>query len=305
MDSTIETAFAKKYSPLLYMLCQQKGSKMAGKVRRETVTGAKEAYFDRLGEAEGEDITTRHPDTPEHEIPNTRRRVALTGHHVNTPLDHLDQLQMMIEPQNAYTMAQTYSLGRKMDDRIIAATLGNAQCGEAGATTVAFQDDSISINGDGTATTLGTLAAVKSVADITLAKMLLMLQIFNQADVEPDIPKYWMVNPKTTSDMLDLTEVGSADYNTVKALVEGKIEYFAGFNWFWSNRVTKDAATETAYRSIAWAQDGIIFAQWEDVFNRVSERSDKSYMLQVYSRMTNGAVRLDGDKVHECLNKVA
>jgi hypothetical protein len=39
--------------------------------------------------------------------------------------------------------------------------------------------------------------------------------------------------------------------------------------------------------------------------NRVSEREDLSYTIQVYSRMVNGAVRLDGDKVHECLNQVA
>jgi len=305
MDSTIEVAFTKKYSPQLYMLCQQRTSRFASKVRKETVSGATEAYYDRLGTVDPEEITTRHPATPINEIPNSRRRVSLTSMHVNTPLDHLDKLQMMVDPQNAYGMVQAYGLGRQMDDRIIAAALGNASAGVDGTTTVAFKDDSISINGGGTATTLGTLASVGTVVDITLEKVLLMMQIFNQEECDPDIPKHWAINPKTQADLLALTQVGSSDYATVKVLAEGKISTWHGFNWFISNRITKDAVTSTAYRDFAWAQDGIIFGQWEDIFNRVDERADVSYMIQVYSRMTNGAVRLDGAKVHECLNKVA
>jgi hypothetical protein len=287
------------------MLSQQKTSRFASKVTRDTVSGATVAFYDLLGLAEGEEITTRHPDTPINEIPNTRRRVSLTGMHVNTPLDHLDKLQMMIDPQNKYTVAQARWAGRTFDDRIIAAMVGTAQAGVDGGTAVTFANDSLSINGDGTVTSLGTGAVPGVEVDMSLAKMLLMLQIFNQEDVDPDIPRYWAVNPKSISDMLALTQIGSSDYNTVKALQEGKVEDYMGFNFFWSNRILKNTSDETCYRSLAWSQEGVIFASWEDVTNRVSERADKSYMIQVYSRFTNGAVRLEGAQVHECLNKVA
>jgi hypothetical protein len=305
IPSTVTTAFTAKYGNGVYLLAQQKKSRFASKCRNETVTGAKDAYFDRLGEVEAEDITTRHPATPNNEQAHTRRRVTMTDSHTNSYLDHQDKLKMLESFENPYQVTQAAALGRKIDDKIIAAALGTAASGVDGTTSVAFKDEAISINGDGTATTLGTLAAVATIVDISLAKMLLMLQIFNQEDVDPDIAKYWAVNPKSTSDMLDLTEIGSADYNTVKALVEGSVERFAGFNWFWSNRITKDAATETGYRSIAWAQDGILFASAEGVMTRISEREDLSYAIQVYSRMSNGAVRMEGAKVHECLNKVA
>jgi hypothetical protein len=308
MESTIEVAFAKQYSPMLYMLSRQKKSKFAPKCRFETIRNAKEAFFDRLGLAEGEEMTTRHPPTPNHEIPNTRRRCSITGYHVNSYIDHLDKLQMMLDPQNPYTQAQAADLGKQMDIRIIAAMTGTAYAGEDGATSVTFAQDSISINGDATATTIGTAATAAgsgAVADISLSKMLLMMQIYHQEDVDPDITKYWAVNPKSTMDMLNLTEVKSADYNTVKVLVDGKVASYMGFNWFWSNQILKDSATETAYRSLCWAQDGVIFGSAEGITNRVSERSDLSYTIQVYSRMVNGALRLDGDKVHECLNKVA
>lgn len=305
LPSTIDTAFVQQYSSMLYILCQQRKSKFATRVRNETVRGAKDAYFDRLGEAEVEDITTRHPATPLNEIPNTRRRVTMTDSHTNALIDHQDQLKMIINPQSPYAQMQAAALGRKIDDKIITAALGSAAAGVDGTTSVAFKDESVSINGDGTVTTLGTLAAVATVADISLNKMLTMLRLFHDADVDPDMKKYWVVSPKSIEDMLNITEIGSADYNTVKALVPGGIEYFSGFNWFWSTRLTKDAATETAYRSIAWAQDGILFASAEGIYNQISERADLSYATQVYSRMSNGAVRMDGDKVHECLNKVA
>lgn len=307
-DSTISTAFTLQYSNMLYSLSQQMKSKFATRVRNEVVMGAKSRSFDRLGEADGQTVTVRHGDTPLNEQPHSRRWVTMTDSDTGTLLDKEDSWKILIDPNNKYAQHQAAYLARATDDKIIAAALGDAGAGETNSTTVAFKDDSISINGDGTATSLGTLATAAgaaSVADISLAKMLLMMQIFNQEDVDPDIPKYWAVNPKSISDMLDLTEVGSADYNTVKTLAAGRVDTFMGFEWFWSNRITKDAASETAYRSIAWAKDGIILARAKDITARISERDDKRYAWQVYSCMSNNAVRFEGAKVHECLNKVA
>jgi len=303
--SSVTTAFTEQYQALVYVLCQQKGSKMRGRVRNETVVSAKNSFFERLGEADVQEITTRHGDTPLNEIPHTRRRLTPADYNTATLLDNADKLKMLIDPKSPYANAQAYALGRKADVIIRDAALGDVSTGVAGATSLAFEDDSISINGAGTATSLGTLAAVGSVADISLAKMLLMMQIFNEADCDPDIPKHWMVTPKSLMDMLDLTEVGSADYNTVKTLMRGDVDTFMGFSWFWSNQVSKDAATETGYRSLAWAQDGLIYGMAEDIKSRITERDDKNYSIQVYSEMSAGAIRLDGDKVHECLNKVA
>jgi len=308
MASTITTAFAKQYMANLYILSQQMGSKMQSKVRVETITGSENAAFDRIGTVAAQKITTRHGDTPNNEQNHTRRWVTPEDYNTNSFLDNQDKLKMIIEPTSTFARTQAAALGRTKDDILIAAALGDAAINKTGSGTVAFEDDSISINGDATATTLGTLATAAgggSVADISLAKMLLMMQIFNDEDVDPDIPKYWMVTPKSMSDMLDLTEVGSADYNTVKTLTQGKVDTFMGFNFFWSNRVTIDAASSTAYRSIAWAQDGLILGQAEEVKSRIDERADKNYTVQVYSEMSMGAVRMEGAKVHECLNKVA
>ena len=302
--STVSTAFVQNYASNVYILSQQIGSKMQSKVRIETVNRAENAFFDRLGEADAQEITSRHGDTPLNEIPHSRRRVTPADFNTATLIDNQDQLKMLIDPKSPYARAQAMELGRKTDDIIIAAALGNASAGKTGSTTVAFEDDSLSINGDGTVTTLGTLAASGTEVDMTLNKILLMMEIFNLSDVDPDIPKFWMVSPKTVRDMLQITQIGDVDFTLVKAIYFGRVEFYSGFNFFWSNRITKDAASSAAFRSLAWATDGIILGQAESIISRISERDDKNYSMQVYSEMSKGAVRLDGDKVHECLNDV-
>lgn len=308
LPSTIDVAFVNQYQSMIYVLCQQRKSKFASRVRNESIQGESKA-FDRLGEAEVEEITTRHPPTPNNEQPHSRRWATPSNYHTNSYIDDQDKLKMLINPTNEYAQNQASALGRQTDDLLVTAAFGSAAAGVTPTTTtVAFKDESISINGDGTVTTLGTLATVAgggSLADMSVGKIETMLRLFHDEDVDPEIPLYWAITPKSTEDLLQIQQIGSVDYNTVRALAEGRFERFSGFNFFWSTRLTKDAATATGYRSLAWAQDGIIWASAKGVESRIDEREDLSYTTQVYSRMNGGAVRMDGDKVHECLNKVA
>jgi hypothetical protein len=307
MTATVETIFCKQFSPTLLTLSQQKESKFEGKVRRETVSKAEEAYFDTISPADlPSAAATRHGATPLSEANLGRRRVIPYKWHMGTVLDSYDLARMYANPEGPIAQSFAMSMGRKKDDLIIEAAFADASIGKEGAQTVAFKDESVGINGStgGVATTLGTLAAVSTPVTMELAKMLLMMQIFNEADVDPSIPKYWAVSPKCIKAMLDLEEVGSSDYNTVKTLVNGAVDTYMGFNFFWSNRLPKDAATSTAYRTFAWAQDGIILASIGDISTEMSKRADLCNESQIYSKMDLGAVRMEGAKVHECLNVI-
>jgi hypothetical protein len=299
--STIDVAFTEQYTANIYDLAQQKGSRFAGKVTMDTVTNAKTKYYERLGIAEVQQIVSRHGDTPLNEIPNDRRALVPTDWNTATLIDKQDDLKMLIEPTNKYAMAQFNGLGRKMDDIVIAAAYGSAATGVAGGTPVTFANDSVSMNGGGDFTTLGTAATPGTQTQITLAKILAMLQLYNEEDVDPDITKYWAVSPYEIEVMLNIEEIGSADYNTVKALAAGKVESFAGFTWFFTNRLALDSTEGTTTRTLSWAEDGLVLGLAEGVKSRISERDDKNYSVQVYSEMSLGALRLEGAKVHEAL----
>jgi hypothetical protein len=207
LPSTIDVAFVNQYQSMLYILSQQQKSKFASKVRNEQVQGESKA-FDRLGEAEVEEITTRHPDTPNNEQPHSRRWVTPSNYHTNSYIDKQDQVKLLINPQNQYAQNQARALGRQTDDLIITAALGTAATGNTPtSSTVEFKNESISINGDGTVTTLGTLATAAgggSVADISISKIETMLRIFHDEDVDEEIPLYWATTPKDIEDLIQL-----------------------------------------------------------------------------------------------------
>lgn len=303
--STVTTAFTEQYSANVYMLAQQKGSKLSNFVRNETISNARNAYYERLGLAEAQEMTTRHGDTPLNEIPHSRRRLTPADYNTATLIDNMDELKMLIDPQSPYANSQAMTLGRKKDDIIIASVYADVATGQSGQTSIAFKDDSRSMNGDGTITTLGTLATPQTETGMTLQKMLDMAQLFNEEDVDVDIARYWCVTPKEISDMLDLEEVGSSDYNTIKTLVQGKVDTYMGFKWVWSNRLPGDTTDGSCSRTFAWAEDGIILGTAEGMTSRITERDDKNYSTQVYTEMSCGAIRLEGAKVHEALMKIA
>ena len=303
--STIDTAFVKQYQSNLYILAQQRGSKFQPRVRVESITNAEQAYWDTLGVVAAQKITGRHSPTPNNEQEHGRRRADPEDYDTNSFVDKEDELKMLIQPTSQYMMRQADALGRTKDDILITAALGQAREGKEGATQYYLYEESKGINGDGTVSAIGTLPAVATVTTMTLPKMLIMLQLFNDEDVDPDIPKHFATSPRTLTGMLDLEEVGSSDYNIIKALVQGKVDTYAGFSWFWTNRLGTDAASNTAYREFAWAQDGLILGVAKEVNSKIDPRPDLRYTTQVYSWMSMCAVRMEGAKVHECLNKIA
>ena len=90
--------------------------------------------------------------------------------------------------------------------------------------------------------------------------------------------------------------VKPTDFNTVKALANGEINSFLGFNFIVSNRLSLSGTTRSC---IAYAQYGIALAVGKDVQARIDERADKSYATQVYYCMSIGATRMEEAKVVE------
>lgn len=308
LPSSIDTAFVQQYSSMLYSLSQQQKSKFVSNTRQESTQGESKS-FERLGEAVVQEMTTRHPDTPNNEQPHTRRWVTPKDYNTNSYIDNTDKLKMLINPTNEYMQNQARALGRETDDIIIAAALGTAAAGVTSTTSsIAFKDESISIHGDGTVTSLGTAAdpnGSAAEATITLAKVATMQQLFDDEDVDEEIPRYWAISPRSLRALIQINTAISSDFVSLRPMESGNIVYWMNFNWIKSTRLTKNTTDSTCYRSIAWAKDGLIYGSAKGVTSRIDERTDKSYITQVYSEMNGGAVRMDGAKVHECLNIVA
>ena len=279
MSSQITTAFVQQYSNNVQMLSQQKGSLLRNAVDAETIVG-KNAFFEQVGQATAQKRASRHSDTPQIDTPHQRRRCSLVDYEYADLIDKQDQVRTLIDPTSSYAQAAACALGRAMDDEIISAISGNAFSGETGSTTVALPSAQ-KITESGT-------------DGLTIAKLRNAKELFDSASVDPSIPRYLVVGPKQISDLLGTTQVTSSDFNTVKALANGEINSFLGFNFITSNRLSIASSKRLC---LAFAMDGVKLALGQDIMTRIDERSDKGYATQVYVCMTMGATRMEEEEV--------
>ena len=278
MSSQITTAFVQQYSNNVAMLSQQKGSLLRGSVDTETVVG-KNSFFDQVGVATAQKRVTRHSDTPQMDTPHARRRVSLVDYEYADLIDNQDKIRTLIDPTSSYAMAAAYALGRAQDDEIIAAVSGTAFTGETGSTSTVLPS-SQKITESGT-------------AGMTIAKLRSAKEILDAASVDPSIPRTIVVSPKQITDLLGTTEVTSSDFNSVKALANGEVNSFLGFNFIVSNRLSIDSSKRLC---LVYANDGMKMALGQDIMTRIDERSDKGYATQVYVCQSIGATRMEESK---------
>ena len=282
MSQQITTAFVQQYSANVQMLSQQMGSRLRDAVRLETVVG-KNAFIDQIGSVTAQLRSSRHADTPQIDTPHQRRRLSIASYEFADLIDDQDKVRMLIDPTSSYAQAAAAAMGRAMDDVVITAALGTASTGETGSGSATLD------------ATNNMVGSASSNDGLTIAKLTEAKRKMDLNDVDPSIPRYIAVGPKQIEDLLGTTQVTSSDFNTIKALVQGDVDTFMGFQFIMTNRLSIDS--NDIRSCFAWAEDGITLGIGKDVQARIDERNDKGYATQVYYCMDIGAVRMEEAKV--------
>jgi Phage capsid protein len=310
LNFQIEQWRVQAYTANVYMLSQQKASRLGPLVRSETFKGKSE-YFDRMGLATAQKKVARNSPTPNLDIALSRRMVTTSIYEWGTIVDRKDKLQNIHDPENQFSMAASAALGRSMDDVLIQSALGPAVAGEGGTTTVSLGNAQ-------------KLAAVSqgAISGLNMNALLGVKQLFDQAEVGEG-QRYIVHNGAQLRSLLGQTQVTSSDYNTVKALVRGELDTFLGFKFIrierllasslYSSGTTFDVNTGlynssgavslagTEVSAFAFVGDGLILGQNEGAVGRIDERKDLSYNIQVYNSMDFGGVRMEEPKVVEII----
>jgi hypothetical protein len=192
-------------------------------------------------------------------------------------IDDSDKVRLLADPKSTYARAAAAAMGRAMDDSIIAAATGTALTGKSGSGSQAL-----------------TNTIAHGSAGLTIAKLVEAKKKLDLGSVDPSINRYIAVSPEQIEDLLNNTTVTSADYNSVKALVQGEVDTFLGFKFIVSNRLALSGSTRTAF---AWAEDGLLLGVGKNVSAKIDERADKSYSTQVFYCADFGATRMEEAKV--------
>lgn len=279
MSFQVTEAFVTQWATNFYTLAQQKVSRLESRVMVERNVVGIAKSFNRIGATAAQKKTTRHGDTPLIETPHSTRFADLSDYEWADLVDQLDKKKMLADPTSEYLQAGVMALNRSKDQVVIGAFFGSARTGTS-STQAITAGQQIAAGGTG----------------LTKAKLIQAKKLFrqNEADAENGEELFIGYTGEQLEDLLSQTEPASSDYNNVKALVDGTIHKWMGFEWVPSELFTKVSTT----RSIpAWAKSGMGLAIGAEITTRVTERADKSYALQPYASMSLGAVRIEEAKV--------
>ena len=132
---------------------------------------------------------------------------------------------------------------------------------------------------------------------LTIGKLRQAKYLLDAADNDDEDPRFMAITAKALQDLLRTTEATSSDYNTVRALVDGKVDEFLGFKFKRiSNKIMPlDAATDVR-TCVAWVRSGIrITDSGKEV--HIDVRPDKSHALQIRTVAALGGTRMEETKV--------
>ena len=277
MADTQNAIYAQAYSTNIIQLAQQKYSKLINAVYKKEDVRGKVFYQDQIGQWSMEVKGGRNAQTPNNDPTLARRMATMIDYHDNRLLDRGDELKTISDPRSAYTIAAAQSLGRQIDDVVIAAAISNtAYSGETGST----------------ANTCGNIKLVTA-GSMTLADVVAIKKVMDDGDVEME-DRFFVASPATLDGLLNVSAATSSDYNTVKSLIRGEINTWMGFNWIMSSRITANSST---LAGIAFQRYGVCLAMGAAPLVRTDERTDLSYSWQVYYELNIGAVRLEEARV--------
>lgn len=281
MAITIDSAFIEEYDGLVRHLAQQGATLIRPHVMEVSSMG--EGYnFERLGATEAVEKTTRRAATAYVDDIWTRRRaVPKTFNHTMT-IEQEDKVQMLVDPQSSYAESQAKAMARAIDNEIIAAVTRDADDGAGG--TVALPAGQIV--GDGT-------------GEISFDVVTEVQEKFMANTINPDEPKCFVVGPKQVRKLLQLTQVTSSDFVQQQALQQlsstGIVPSWMGFTWVVSTLLNAPDVGELD--CFAMTKKALGLAINADTFTRIGEDPAHSYMIQVFSQWTMGAVRVEDEQV--------
>lgn len=276
-----ETTFSDNWE----WLVQQKDSRFESRVRLETVRG-KERRISQIGQINMRPIVTRNGQTVPQDLPMAARWLRIRGYDNVTWIDEWDEISLgdLPAPQGQSVMAHAMAANRKKDDTVILAATGTSYIGDDGTTAVDLGAGQIvAVNYNGTSSPAN--------AGLTLIKLIRTKFLFDSQEV-PDDNRYFAYSAQQLQDLLaNVDQVSNSRYVDVKALVDGKIDRFMGFEFVRSERLLLDTATDIR-TCFAWYRDGIALSVTEQPKARIDILPTQNHTIQIRTTMVLGATRL-------------
>jgi len=298
LQNIYPASFREQFNTNVEFLAARSPSVFEGHGIREERQGAAFDWYDQLG---GIDFADRGhtagvlQDTTDTTPQFGRRGVACAPKFVAIGIDKEDEVKGLVSPSSKHAQNIAYALANLKDDTIITALGGNAT--EASNTAPPGQTFSnVALPaGQSIAVDYGSTGVNSG---LTLGKLMRAFELLDSVPDADKKKKYFVFGTRQLTNLLSTVQVGSADYNSVRALVAGELNFFMGFTFIKSSRLSAASSIRSCY---AYTEGAILFSTQRPAQTKIDELPGKHYATQVYCETSIGAVRMREDYVAKIL----
>jgi hypothetical protein len=272
-------------------LVQQKNSRLREYVTLDSISG-KEKSYNQLSEAAMQLITSRSGETRISDQATAKRWIRPKAYDTAKLFDEFDEqlLGEVVLPTSPVVQSHAAAYARTADQVIIEALGGAAYTGETGVTaTVLPNSQKVGVN--------YVESGSPANSGLTIAKLRAAKFILDANDVDEEEERIIVISAKQLQDLLRTTDVTSADFNSVKALVDGNVNTFMGFKFRKTQLLPLNSSTDVRFAYV-YVKSGIVLAE-RGLKTHMDVRTDLSHSLQIRSVASLGATRLEEKKVVE------
>jgi hypothetical protein len=246
--------------------------------------------FDGLGDVEAREVSGRVQATVFDDIDHLRRKITRRRFAVTLPIDKMDDLGVLIQPQSEYAQACIKAMERVFDRVGVDALFATVSTGRDFETDVTFANDGA--------------FTVTATAGLTYAKLLEIHQNWIDADVGTDIEEamVFAVTGDEHTALMGETELISGDFSRHFVVDKGSMVQAAGLNLikFAANARTPVLPVTSGVRScFAMTSRGLCYGLSQDMEISIKDRPDLVNVNQVQITGILGAVRTEGVHVQK------
>ena len=210
----ITSTFQHSYHKAFKALAQQMTSRLKTAVENYPTDG--EALdLPQISATTAQEVSGSNQSTSAITMTTRNRRIIVRRFNHPMLVDRFDQQRTIVDLKSPYVKTGVMAMNRQIDDLIIAAFTGLAATGKYGTSNTSY-DNNMTVSNGATGWSVGRILAVK--------------QLLDEQENDEQIPRYLTIDSTGLQALLGNTEVTSADYNSVKTLVNGELNYFLGFN---------------------------------------------------------------------------
>ena len=287
--TNIPNHFTTQFDSNWKHLVQQKNSKLKEYVTLDSIEG-KEKSYNQLDATSMTQITDRSRDTRITDQAMAKRWIRPLNYDCAKLVDEFDEqfLGEVVLPTSPIIQSHAAAYARTCDRIIIDALGGTAFTGTTGTTATVLPA------GQKIAANYVESGAVAN-SGLTIAKLRAAKFLFDSNEVDEEEERIMVVSAKQLQDLLRTVEATSADYNSVRALVDGTLNTFMGFKFRRSQQLPLAVDIRSCF---AYVKSGVILAE-RGLKTMMDVRPDLSHSLQIRSVASLAAVRMEEKKVVE------